>query len=97
MTQIQVTEETAVAVSTTEAVVDITVDATPQVIEVGIIGPQGPQGIQGPIGASTLSELTDVNVGQKVNNSILYYDQSADLFVANDVNTIITITDGGAF
>lgn len=97
MAQLQVTEETAVAVSTTEAVVDIAVDATPQVIEVGVIGPQGPQGIQGPSGTNALSELADVNVGQKVNNSILYYDQSVDLFVANDINTIVTITDGGSF
>lgn len=97
MTQIQVNEEVAVAVSTVAAVVDITVNATPQVIEVGISGPQGAQGPAGPVGASALAGLTDVNVAQKVNNSILYYDQTQDLFVANDINTIVTITDGGSF
>lgn len=97
MTQIQVTEETAVAVSTTEAVVDITVDATPQVIEVGIVGPQGPQGDQGPAGSNALANLTDVDVSLKTDKSVVYYDENVDKFIANSIHTIITLVDGGNF
>lgn len=101
--EVEVIQEIAqVTVDDTGAVpvVDISVDATPDVVEVGVIGPQGPQGpqgIQGAPGTSLLSALNDVNVTAKVNNSVLYYDQTVDKFVANDINTITTLTDGGNF
>lgn len=100
MPPIQVIESVAVVVNPTEVSVGVDVNAQPQVVEIGVIGPQGPQGPIGPVGppgSNTLANLTDVNVNAKVNNSVLYYDQSSSKFVANDVNTIVTITDGGNF
>ena len=48
-------------------------------------------------GSSTLADLTDVDTTLKVDTSVLYYKSSVSKFVADDVNTIITITDGGNF
>ena len=48
-------------------------------------------------GSSTLADLTDVDTTLKVNASVLYYKSSVSKFVADDVNTIITLTDGGNF
>jgi len=114
MPEVEINETTGIAtVSVTEQIAEVTVDesgetpiveitvaASPEIIEVGIIGPQGPQGVpgaQGPAGAALLSELTDVNVQSKVNQSVLYFDQSSNKFVANSIHTIITLTDGGNF
>lgn len=77
--------------------VEVTLVEQPSVIEVGIIGPQGPAGPAGPVGATTLAALTDVDITNKVDNSVLYYNQTSSKFLADDINTIITITDGGNF
>lgn len=97
MPEVSVTEEVVVAVTTTEAVVELTVVAQPQAIEVGIIGPQGPRGEPGPTGSNALANLDDVDVSTKVDKSVVYYDQTAEKFVANSIHTIITLTDGGNF
>lgn len=107
MPQVEINETTGiatVAVSTTVAevivddqatppVVQVVASSAPQIIEIGVVGPQGPPGG----GSSSLSDLTDVNIAAKVDKSILVYDQSSQKFIANDVNTIVTITDGGNF
>jgi hypothetical protein len=50
------------------------------------------------LGTNTnLGDLNDVNTNDKVEKSVLTYDQTSGKFVANDVNTILTITDGGNF
>lgn len=66
-----------------------------QVVEVIVAGPQGPPGSGS--GSTTLAALTDVDVTQKTNASVLYYKASAGKFVADDINTTITLTDGGNF
>lgn len=48
-------------------------------------------------GITALAQATDVNVASKVDKSVLVYDASTDKFVANNVNTVITLTDGGNF
>ena len=48
-------------------------------------------------GSSTLAGLTDVDTTLKVDTSVLYYKSSVSKFVADDVNTIITLIDGGNF
>lgn len=78
-------------------IVEVSVSGSPVIIETGVVGPQGPPGTQGPPGASSLSSLTDVNVTGKVNKSVLVYDELSDKFIANDANTVATITDGGNF
>ena len=82
------------------AIVNIGLEPVVEVIETGVIGaqgPQGPVGPQGPIGSSTLAGLADVNTSNKVDKSVLVWNQSAGQFVANDLNTTITLTDGGNF
>lgn len=63
----------------------------------GVEGPTGPIGATGAAGVTTLSALTDVNVSAKVDKSILVWDDTTGKFVANDTNTVVTITDGGNF
>lgn len=55
------------------------------------------QVVQVDTNPGNLASLTDVNVVNKVNKSVLVFDQTTNKFVANDVNTITTITDGGSF
>jgi len=78
-----------------EQVVEITTPGTPALVEIAV---EGPQGIQGPPGSATpLSGLPDVNTQSAVDKSVLFYDAATQLWVGNDVNTTITLTDGGAF
>lgn len=44
-----------------------------------------------------LGDLTDVNAGDKTDGSVLYYDSSSSSFKADDVNTKLTLADGGNF
>jgi hypothetical protein len=60
------------------------------------IGPQGPQGPAGA-GINNLYQLNDVDVAGKVEGSILVYDTTTSKFVAGDITTRITLTDGGNF
>ena len=46
---------------------------------------------------TTLASLTDVDLSNKVDNSVVYYDGNSDTFKADSLNTILTITDGGNF
>jgi hypothetical protein len=50
-----------------------------------------------PFIPSALGDLSNVDDATKVDLSVLVYNESEGKFVANDVNTIITITDGGNF
>lgn len=84
---ITVTETCQVVVGQTET----------QVVEVVTAGPQGPPGPTGPPGSTTLAALTDVDVTQKTEASVLYYKTTAGKFVADDINTLTTLTDGGNF
>jgi hypothetical protein len=44
-----------------------------------------------------LQDLTDVMATNKTNGSVLIYDAASAKFVADEVNTKITLTDGGNF
>lgn len=72
----------------------------------GVTGPQGPRGepgVPGPPGPPPdlsglrLEDLSDIDITRRVDESILCFDASRDLFVANDINTLVTLTDGGNF
>lgn len=79
-------------------VVEVQAPAAPAVVQVAVEGPQGPPGPQGPAGASgvtTLAGMSDVNVTAKVNQSVLYWDQASGKWRGDDINTVVTITDGG--
>lgn len=68
-------------------------------VNVAAAGPQGPVGPPGAPGSGLafLSTLQDVNVASKVSNSVLYYDQASNKFVADSIYTVLTLTDGGNF
>ena len=86
-----------------EIILEIIDEGQVQIIELIEPGPQGPAGpagatgATGAAGASHLANLLDVNVTAKVNNSVLYYNQASEKFIADDINTVVTITDGGNF
>lgn len=65
-------------------------------IEIGVVGPQGPPGPPGP-SASFLSDLQDVDVADRTDGSVFYYDAALGKFVADSIETRITLTDGGNF
>jgi hypothetical protein len=44
-----------------------------------------------------LRNLQDVDATQRIEGSLLVYNSSSAKFVADDVNTKITLTDGGNF
>ena len=48
-------------------------------------------------GALTLNDLSDVTTGDKTDGSVLYYDSGSSSFKADDVNTKLTLADGGNF
>lgn len=77
-----------------EQVIELQVPTAPVTVEVVTAGPQGAAGVGG---STALSGLSDVDVSQKVDKSVLYFDASGAKWLGNDVNTLITITDGGHF
>lgn len=77
-----------------EQVIELQTPGTPLLVEVATAGPQGPPGPSGSL-TGTLAGLTDVNVTAKVDHSILYYDSVSSAWKGDDINTILSITDGG--
>lgn len=56
---------------------------------------QGPQGISAD--AYNLGDLQNVDTSAKTEGSVLYYDNAAAMWKGDDINTLLTITDGGNF
>ena len=77
--------------------VTVVVDENTDVATVNLItpGPQGPPGAGG--GSMTFVGLTDVDAATRVNGSVVVYDATAAKFKVDDLTTILTLTDGGAF
>ena len=48
-------------------------------------------------GELTLNDLADVTTADKTDGSVLYYDSGSSSFKADDVNTKLTLADGGNF
>jgi hypothetical protein len=61
-----------------------------QIVEIITAGPQGGTGGQ-------LAELQDVNTELAVDKSVLVYDAALAAWVGSDINTTVTLTDGGSF
>tara|TARA_R100001510_G_C7496950_1_gene102255 strand:+ start:216 stop:452 length:237 start_codon:yes stop_codon:yes gene_type:complete len=66
----------------------VTVNGETRVVTVKTAGPQGPQG-QG-------FDIT-LNHAGKVNNSIMYYQQSSDTLRLDATRTVENLVDGGNF
>ena len=66
----------------------VTVNCETRVVTVKTAGPQGPQG-----------EGFDItlNHASKVNNSIMYYQQSSDTLRLDATRTVENLVDGGNF
>jgi hypothetical protein len=75
-----------------EQAIELTTAAQPLLVEVQTAGAQGP-----PAPPYALGDLTDVNTAAKVAGSVLYYDSASGTWKGDDINTIVTITDGGNF
>lgn len=81
-----------VVTEVTEQVIEVIAPTAPLTVEVQTAGPQGPSAT-----AYGLGDLTDVDTTGKVANSVLYYDAASGEWKGNDINTVITLTDGGNF
>ena len=66
----------------------VTVNGDTNVVTVATRGPQGPQ-------FSTAGSI--LNDNNKVNNSVVYFDQSSGTFKADSTTTKLTLVDGGNF
>ena len=52
---------------------------------------------QGPQGESFSTTGTNLNDSNKVNNSVVYFDQSSGTFKADATRTVENLVDGGNF
>jgi len=76
---------TSVNVSTNKNVITVK-EGDSTVVTVSTAGPQGPA-----------AEGFDIDSSAKVDKSVVYYDSSAGQFKADNLQTILTLTDGGNF
>jgi|TARA_R100001163_G_scaffold43125_1_gene32537 hypothetical protein len=76
---------TQVNVTTQKNTVTVNTSGQLTTVTATTAGPQGPPGDFG------------LNQSSKVDKSVIYYDQSADIFKADAVYTAETLTDGGSF
>ena len=74
---------TQVNVNTTQNTVTVS-ETSQNVITVAAQGPQGPKGL-------------DLDESQKIDGSVVYYDQSSDKFKADTTTTKLTLVNGGNF
>lgn len=58
-------------------------------VELSTAGPKETEG--------TFASIEDVDIANKVDKSLVYYDENSDMFKADSLYTVITLTDGGNF
>lgn len=51
----------------------------------------------GGAGGASMGSLSDVDITAKVDGSVVYFDNARSKFLADDLTTKITLTDGGNF
>ena len=79
--------ETQNTISVNETTNTVTVtEGSTTIVRVATEGPQGPAGVD-----------FDIDSSGKVDKSVVYYDSSAGQFKADNLQTILTLTDGGNF
>lgn len=79
-----------VVTEVTEQVIEVQTPAAPVTVEVVTAGPQGPAGV-----SAFLSGMEDVDTTQRVDKSVLYFDEETGMWRGDDINTVITLVDGG--
>ena len=62
----------------------VTVNGETRVVTVKVAGPQGPTGL-------------DLDHSNKIDGSVIYYDNSSATFKADATTTKLTLVDGGNF
>tara|TARA_R100000231_G_scaffold49004_1_gene41910 strand:- start:62 stop:346 length:285 start_codon:yes stop_codon:yes gene_type:complete len=94
MNSVQITEQkNTVSVNETTNTVTVT-EGNATVVTITTEGPQGIQGIQGiqgPAGGLTVDETN------KVDGSVVYYDENSATFKADATTTKLTLVNGGNF
>jgi hypothetical protein len=75
---------TSVNITTNKNTVTVTEAQTGAIVQVATVGPAGPKGL-------------DLDETAKVDGSIVYYSSSASKFKADNVQTILSLVDGGNF
>jgi hypothetical protein len=99
--RIEVIDSPVLVESSGDSTVVVETDASVPATTVEVIhpGPQGPRGPQGEPGVDypTISSLLDTEFEGAVDRSLLYYDSSRELVVADAEVTTSTLTDGGNF
>lgn len=91
--EVNIEQQSIATVEVTDAQNVVVLEPTIDVVKVVTPGPQGPVS-SANVG---LDDITDVNTTSKVDKSVLYYDADAGEWKGDDINTVITLTDGGAF
>jgi hypothetical protein len=79
-----------VVTEVTEQVIEVQTPAAPVTVEVVTAGPQGPAGVSAFLGG-----MEDVDTTQRVDKSVLYFDEDTGMWRGDDINTVITLVDGG--
>jgi hypothetical protein len=99
--RIEVIDSPVLVESSGDSTVVVETDASAPATTVEVIhpGPQGPRGPQGEPGVDfpTIASLLDTEFEGAVDRSLLYYDSSRELVVADAEVTTSTLTDGGNF
>ena len=90
---VQVTTTDQVLVTEVSAqAIELQAPTAPATVE---IQTQGPQGVAGP--SAPFSSLSDVDATGKVDKSVVYYDSASSKNKVDNIYTVLTLTDGGAF
>jgi hypothetical protein len=86
-------DPTAIAtVEINDAGTVVVAEPTREVVEVVTVGPQGPSSPVGEFG-----DIPNVDTSAVVDKSVLYYDAASGMWRGDDIQTVLTLTDGGAF
>lgn len=87
MTAVSITEQPVSVVITSNGSSTVVQAPSTTVVTAVTAGPQGPAGPSGLV----------VDTTAKVDKSVVYYDAGAATFKADNIWTVITLTDGGNF
>ena len=68
----------------------IIVDGETRIVTIRVQGEQGAKGADGNLGV-------EIDTSNAINGSVVTFDSTTNKLIANDVNTITSLVDGGNF